>query len=190
MKRIKQVPLINIFPQNFSCCGGNVCTVGQASMAAKKQDSRSCEIVNRKVGYRYTILQHFEAGIVLQGTEVKAFRAGSAQISDAFVRINRAGIPVLLNAHIDEYSHGTDANHMPTRLRSLLLHKSEIDKLRAGQEKEGMAIIPTHMYLKHGLVKVDIALCKGKDMRDRRRELKQRTEFREIGRAIANLCRQ
>jgi SsrA-binding protein len=163
---------------------------GWAPMAEKKRDGGSREVVNRKAGFRYTLLQHFEAGIALQGTEVKAFRGGSAQISDAFVRINRAGVPVLLNAHIDEYAHGTDANHTPTRPRSLLLHKKEIDKLRAAQEKDGMSIIPIRMYLKHGLVKVDIALCKGKDMRDRRRELKQRTESREIERAMANLRRQ
>jgi SsrA-binding protein len=159
-------------------------------MAARKQGDRPCEIVNRKAGYRYTLLQHFEAGVVLQGTEVKAFRAGSAQISDAFVRINREGVPLLLNAHIDEYSHGTDANHVPSRPRSLLLHKKEIDKLRAAQEKDGMSIIPTRMFLKHGLVKVDVALGKGKDMRDRRRELKRRTESREVARAMANLRRQ
>ncbi|MDR0727821.1 MAG: SsrA-binding protein SmpB [Puniceicoccales bacterium] len=156
-------------------------------MSAKKKSDYSCEIVNRKAGYRYTLLQHFEAGIVLQGTEIKAFRAGSAQIGDAFVRINREGVPVLLNAHIDEYSHGTDANHAPTRPRNLLLHKKEINKLRAAQEMDGMSIVPTRMCLKHGLVKVDIALCKGKDMRDRRRELKKRTESREVARAIANL---
>jgi SsrA-binding protein len=159
-------------------------------MVAKKRGDFFREVVNRKVGYRYTLLQHFEAGIVLQGTEVKAFRAGSAQIGDAFVRINRNSIPVLLNAHIEEYSHGTDANHAPTKPRNLLLHRSEIDKLRSAQEKDGMSIVPTRMYLKHGLVKVDIALCKGKDTRDRRRELKQRAESREIDRALANLRRQ
>ncbi|MDR2677106.1 MAG: SsrA-binding protein SmpB [Puniceicoccales bacterium] len=159
-------------------------------MAAKKDGAQFQAVVNRKAGFRYTLLQHFEAGVALQGTEVKAFRAGSAQIGDAFVRINRKGVPMLLNAHIDEYAHGTDANHAPTRPRNLLLHKREIDKLRAAQEKDGMSIIPTRMYLKHGLVKVDIALCKGKDMRDRRRELKQRTESREVERAMANLRRQ
>jgi SsrA-binding protein len=159
-------------------------------MAAKKKNDHFREVVNRKVSFRYTLLQHFEAGIVLQGTEVKAFRAGSAQISDAFIRISRTGIPVLLNAHIEEYAHGTDANHAPTRPRNLLLHKKEIGKLRASQEKDGMSIVPTRMYLQHGLVKVDIALCKGKDMRDRRRELKQRTESRELARAMANLMQK
>jgi SsrA-binding protein len=159
-------------------------------MGSAKKDGRPVEVVNRKASHRYAFIQHFEAGIVLQGTEVKSFRAGLAQISEAFVRISRGGAPVLINAHIDEYAHGTDANHVPARQRNLLLHKKEIDKLRASQEQEGMSIIPIRMYMKHGLVKLDIALCKGKDLRDRRRELKQRTESREVERALANLRRQ
>jgi SsrA-binding protein len=144
----------------------------------------SREVLNREARHRYEILQHFEAGIVLQGTEIKSFRGGDAQIADAFVRIGDGHRPILINAHIDEYHHGTDANHVPKRQRYLLLHRKEIERLRSAQDREGMSIIPLRMYLKKGLAKLDIAICKGKRAYDKRRALKQRVEKREIQRAL------
>ncbi|MDR0428455.1 MAG: SsrA-binding protein SmpB [Puniceicoccales bacterium] len=152
-------------------------------MAAGEMKVR--EVSNRKAYHRYEVMQRFEAGIVLQGTEVKSFRDGLAQIEDAFVRIDRNGVPVLLNAHIDEYHHGTDANHLPKQPRRLLLHRKEIEKLRGRQEIGGMAIIPLRMYLKKGMVKVEIALCKGKSLHDKRRALRERVENREAQRELA-----
>jgi SsrA-binding protein len=156
---------------------------------AGKTKRTDLAVENRKAGHRYEILERFEAGIVLQGTEIKAIRVGRAQISEAFIRMDRTGRPQLHGAHIDEYSHGTDANHVPTRPRWLLLHRREIDRLRVATEREGMAIVPLRLYFKHGLVKVEIALCKGKLQRDRRQDLRKAVEMREAERAIANRIR-
>jgi SsrA-binding protein len=144
------------------------------------------EVFNRKLSFRYAVLEKLEAGIVLQGTEVKSFRAGQAQIAEAHVRLNRAGEVILINAHINAYSHGTDANHDPTRPRKLLLHRKEIVRLRAAQEREGMALIPARLYLDHGLVKVTVAICRGKKLQDKRQDLRRATELREAQRELSD----
>jgi SsrA-binding protein len=159
-------------------------------MAGKSETSRlTVEVFNRKATHRYFILERFEAGLVLRGTEVKSVRAGKAQISEAFVTLDRAGVPHLHNAHIDEYSHGTDANHPPTRPRALLLHGKEVNRLRVAAEREGMAIVPLRLHIRHGLVKVDIALCRGKQLHDKRQDLRHATEMREAERAIGGHLR-
>ncbi len=153
-------------------------------MAAKsKQKPRQSEIRNAKVGRNYFIGDKYEAGIALTGTEVKSIRAGRAQISDAFVRFDRDR-PILYHAHIDEYDFGNRNNHNPTRPRKLLLHKREILKLKAAIETGGEALIPIRIYLKKGLVKVEVALCKGKKLYDKREDIKKRTEMREAERAV------
>jgi SsrA-binding protein len=141
------------------------------------------EVVNRRAPYDYFIGEKFSAGLLLRGTEVKSFRAGRAQIGEAHVRIGHDGRPWLYRSHIEAYSHGTDANHDPYRPRALLLHGREIEKLRSGTERKGMAIVPLRMYLHHGLVKLDIALAKGKRLYDKRQDLKRATAEMEAARA-------
>jgi SsrA-binding protein len=160
-------------------------------MAKKSNNSHGhfIEVHNRKALHNYTIIERFEAGIVLLGTEIKAVREGRAQISEAFVRVCRNGRPQLFNAHIEAYSHGTDANHPPNRARDILLHQREICKLQTASERSGMSIIPLRLHMKHGLLKVDIALCRGKNLRDKREDLRRATELREAQRDISERWR-
>ncbi|MDR2576801.1 MAG: SsrA-binding protein SmpB [Puniceicoccales bacterium] len=155
-------------------------------MAGKVKGAKHfAEVFNRKALHRYAIVEELEAGIELRGTEIKAVREGRAQISEAFVRINHNGRPQLFNAHIEAYSHGSDANHPANRVRNLLLHRREICKLRTEAEKDGMAIIPLRLHMKRGLLKVDIALCRGKNLRDKREELRRTTALREAQREMS-----
>src|SRR5215471_7988929 len=128
---------------------------------------------NPKARRDYHILQTFEAGIVLHGTEVKALRAGKGQISDAFARVENNEV-LLYNAHIDEYSHGNIQNHQPKAARKLLLHRSEIRKLFGLAAVKGNALVPLSFYWKNGKVKVLLAVGKGKAQFDRREDLKKR----------------
>lgn len=154
------------------------------SAARKNKESTGFkEVRNSKASHKYFIGQKFEAGIVLKGTEVKSIRAGKGQISEAFVRIE-GGNAVLYHAYIDEYVFGTDSQHNPTRPRRLLLHKKELKKLQAGVETGGETIIPTRMYLSHGLIKLEIALCKGKKLFDKREDLKRKAASRETDRIL------
>lgn len=154
-------------------------------MATKKDKNFVGDIKNKKAAHNFFIEEHFVAGIALTGTEVKAIRAGHAQITDAFVRIDRSGRPVLFNANIDEYRFGNIANHAPTRTRKLLLHKHEIRKLRDAVEKEGLTVLPLRLFLSHGLIKAEIAICRGKKLFDKRATMKARTEWREAERELA-----
>jgi SsrA-binding protein len=139
-------------------------------------------LTNSKARRDYTILETFEAGIVLRGTEVKALRAGQGQIRDAFARIenNQA---LLYNAHIDPYTYGTWQNHDPKAVRRLLLHKSEIRKLFELSSVKGNALIPLAFYWKNGKVKVSLGVGKGKAQYDKREDLKRRESERELKRA-------
>ena len=138
-------------------------------------------VTNSKARRDYHILETYEAGIVLQGTEVKALRAGKGQIGDAFARVD--GNQVFLhNAHIDEYTQGNRANHAPKAVRKLLLHKSEIRKLFALASVKGNALVPLAMYWKNGKVKVSIGVGKGKAQFDKREDLKKRESDLEIKR--------
>lgn len=150
-------------------------------MSRHRDPERFREIRNAKAGRDYDIEEKFEAGLVLTGTEVKSIRSGLAQISDAFARVddNR---PTLFHAHIAEYTFGNYANHNPYRPRRLLLHKKEIRELRQSLESGGRALIPLRMYFKKGLVKIELALCKGKKMFDKREDVRRRTELREADR--------
>lgn len=138
-------------------------------------------VTNSKAGRDYHILQTFEAGIVLHGTEVKALRAGKAQIRDAFARVENEEV-WLYNAHIDEYSHGNLNNHQPKAPRKLLLHKSEIRKLFGLAAVKGNALFPLSLYWKQGRVKVALAVGKGKAQYDKRQDLKEREADREVKR--------
>jgi len=137
---------------------------------------------NSKARHTYHILETFEAGIALHGTEVKALRAGKAQISDAFARVENEEV-WLYNAHIDEYTHGNLNNHKPKAPRKLLLHKSEIRKLFAFSSVKGNALVPLSLYWKNGKVKVALAVGKGKAEYDKRDDLKNREADRELKRA-------
>ena len=139
-------------------------------------------LTNPKARRDYHILETFEAGIVLRGTEVKALRAGKGQISDAFARVENNEV-YLHNAHIDEYSHGNLQNHQPKAPRKLLLHKSEIRKLFGLAAVKGNALVPLGFYWKNGKVKVALAVGRGKAQYDKREALKQREADRELKRA-------
>src|SRR5690242_2616481 len=139
-------------------------------------------VTNPKARRDYLILETFEAGIVLHGTEVKALRAGKGQISDAFARVERDEV-FLYNMHIDEYSHGNLQNHQPKALRKLLLHKSEIRKLFELASVKGNALVPLSLYWKNGRVKVALGVGKGKVQFDKRDTIKKRESDRELKRA-------
>ena len=151
---------------------------------AKKSDWKILS-ENRQAGHNYHLLDRYEAGLVLTGTEVKSIRAGKMQLRDAYARIenNEAW---LLNAHISEYSHGNRENHPPVRGRKLLLHRREIDKLLGLSREKGLSLIPTKVYLKEGRVKAEIAVAKGKQLHDKREAERARTAEAEARQAIRN----
>ena len=139
-------------------------------------------VTNSKARRDYHILETFEAGIVLHGTEVKALRAGKGQISDAFAHIEQ-GEAFLHNAHIDEYAFGNLQNHQPKAVRKLLLRRSEIQKLFSLASIKGNALVPLSFYWKNGLVKVLLGVGKGKVQHDKRETIKRRESERETRRA-------
>lgn len=136
-------------------------------------------VTNSKARRDYQIVETFEAGIVLHGTEVKALRAGKGQIADAFARIDEGEV-YLHNAHVDEYAQGNRQNHQPKAARKLLLHRSEIRKLATFAEVKGHAIVPLALYWKNGRVKVMLAVGRGKQEFDKREDLKRRESEREL----------
>jgi len=138
-------------------------------------------VSNSKARRDYHILDTFEAGIVLHGTEVKALRAGKAQISDAFARVENGQV-FLYNAHIDEYTFGNRQNHQPKAPRKLLLHQSEIRKLHEAAAVKGNALMPLSFYWKSNRVKVALAVGKGKVQFDKREDIKKRESERELKR--------
>lgn len=139
-------------------------------------------LTNSKARRDYLVLETFEAGIVLHGTEIKALRAGKGQIADAFARIENDQA-YLYNAHIDEYNFGNRHNHDPKAVRKLLLHKSEIRKLFALASVKGNALFPLAFYWKNGKVKVLLGVGKGKAEFDKREDIKRREADRELKRA-------
>jgi SsrA-binding protein len=133
---------------------------------------------NKKARYEYHILQTYEAGISLLGTEVKALRQGKANLLDSYASII-SGEVWLINAHISVYDHGNRFNHDPIRKRKLLLNKSEIRKLTKGVNEKGHTLIPLRMYFSKGKVKVEIALAKGKKIFDKRRDIADKDAKRD-----------
>lgn len=139
---------------------------------------------NRQARFLYEILDTYEAGIVLQGTEVKSIRAGKVNLRDGFARV-RDGEVWLLNVHISPHdTTNTAYNHDPRRNRKLLLHKEEIRKLIGKVEQKGLTLVPLRMKLKNGRVKVDIAVARGKKLHDKREDLKQKQDKRDMERAM------
>ncbi len=153
-------------------------------MAAKKKDpDRYTEVRNAKALRDYFVDERFEAGIALKGTEVKSIRAGRAQINDAFGRFDKGEL-WLVNAHIELYAFGNTNNHDARRTRKLLLHRHQIRKIAQALEAGGRALVPLRMYFKDALVKVEVALCTGKKLFDRRDTLKKKAQDREIEKAL------
>jgi SsrA-binding protein len=139
--------------------------------------------VNRKARHEYTIIQTFEAGIVLQGTEVKSLRAGKANLVDSHANVKNNEV-WLFGAHISEYTQGNINNHIPTRERKLLMKRSEIRKLIGKVKEKGLTLIPLRLYFKNGKVKVELALAKGKKEYDKRETLAKKDFQRDQERRI------
>ncbi|GEN87313.1 SsrA-binding protein SmpB [Oceanobacillus sp. FSL W8-0428] len=144
---------------------------------------------NKKASHDYFIEETYEAGIVLQGTEIKSIRNGRVNIKDAHARIDRKGEVQLINLHIAEYEQGNRYNHDPTRSRKLLLHRKEIDKLIGLTQQQGYALVPLKIYIKNGYAKVLIGLGKGKKKYDKREDLKRKQMKRDVDRAIKDHMR-
>jgi SsrA-binding protein len=153
-------------------------------MAAKKKDAaRVTEARNSKAFRDYTVGERYEAGIQLRGTEVKSIRAGKAQISDSFCRIEKGEV-WMHGAHIEPYAFGTISNHDSKRVRKLMLHARDIRKIDIAIKTGGKSLIPLRMYFKEALVKVEVALCTGKKLFDKRDDLKKKVQMREADRAV------
>ena len=154
-------------------------------MAKKKKKTDGSNVIasNRKARHDYTILDTYETGIVLQGTEIKSLRDGKASLVEAFATIDNGEV-WLRNLHIPEYSMGSWTNHSPRRTRKLLLHRREIDTLEGKLRDGNRTLVPLKLYLKEGRVKVELGLAQGKQDYDKRRAIKQRTEDREITRDL------
>jgi SsrA-binding protein len=153
-------------------------------MSAQKKDPRRyTEIRNSKALRDYFVDERFEAGIQLRGTEVKSIRAGRAQITDAFGRVEKGEL-WLHNAHIEQYAFGNINNHDARRVRKLLLHQHQIRKIAQALDAGGRALVPLRMYFKDALVKVEVALGTGKKLFDKREDLKKKAELGEVRKAI------
>ncbi len=140
-------------------------------------------VTNKKALHDYFILERVEAGLVLQGTEVKSLREGRANLKDSYARID-SGEAFLIDCHISPYPCGGHFNHEPKRSRKLLLKKQEIKRLLGKMTEKGMTLIPTRLYFKNGKAKVEIGLAKGKRQYDKREALRKKEEQREIERAF------
>ena len=138
---------------------------------------------NRRARHDYQLLDRFECGLVLTGTEVKSLRDGRAVLGQAYAEV-RDGEAWLLGAEIAVYEQGNRANHDPTRPRKLLMHRREIDRLYAQVREKGLTVVPTRLYFKDGRVKVELALARGKDVRDKRRAVADRDAKRQMERAL------
>lgn len=140
-------------------------------------------VTNRRARYDFDLGDRFEAGLVLTGSEVKSLRDAKANLQDAFVMVRKDGLD-LMNSYIAPYAMGGYSNHEPTRPRRLLLHKSEIDKLKKGTEQKGFTIVPTRLYFKNGRAKVEVALGKGKKTVDKRQTIADRESKRRLDRIM------
>jgi SsrA-binding protein len=153
--------------------------------SSTKSDSGGIKVIaqNRKARWDYEVIEAFEAGVVLLGTEVKALRAGKANIGESYARVD-GGEVFLYNAHISQYECGNRNNHEPERTRKLLLHRHQIDKLVGSTEQKGLTLVPTKLYFKRGKAKVEIAIARGKRQFDKRRDIALKDAERAIDRAL------
>ncbi|MFY9807387.1 MAG: SsrA-binding protein SmpB [Pseudonocardiaceae bacterium] len=148
-----------------------------------KEHGRKVIASNRRARHDYEIMDTYEAGIVLTGTEVKSLRAGRASLTDAFASVDDGEV-WLRNLHIAEYSQGSWTNHEPRRTRKLLLHRKEIERLIGKTRESGLALVPLSMYFSDGKVKVEIALGRGKRAYDKRADMAKRDANREVARVL------
>ncbi|MDM4142129.1 MULTISPECIES: SsrA-binding protein SmpB [Mycobacterium] len=156
---------------------------GRAKAAGGKGGSKQVIATNRKARHNYSIIELFEAGVSLQGTEVKSLRLGQASLADAFATIDDGEV-WLRNLYIPEYQHGSWTNHEPRRDRKLLLHRQQIDRL-VGKIRDGnLALMPLSLYFSEGKVKVELALARGKRAYDKRQDMAQRDAQREVVREM------
>lgn len=165
-------------------------TSADRSRAKPPEKSEALPVLaqNRVAGHLYFLLERFEAGIELTGTEVKAIRGGKANLKDAYGQVKDAEV-WLLNCHINPYEHGSYDNHEALRKRKLLLHKQEIRKLTGKTTEKGLTLIPTKLYLKGGRIKCEIALAKGKKLWDRRETIRRKESDREARQAMKQRLR-
>jgi SsrA-binding protein len=147
------------------------------------ENGKKIIVLNKRARFDYEISETLEAGLVLQGTEVKSLRDGRVSLQDAYADVQNGEV-FLLNAHINPYDYGNRFNHEPERPRKLLLHKREIKRLIGKTQERGLTLIPTRMYFTHGKAKIELGLAKGKKQYDKRQELKRRSAQRDIERAI------
>ncbi len=138
---------------------------------------------NKKANHNYFLLDKYEAGIVLKGTEIKSVRANKVSIGDSYARIKDNEI-FLVNMHISKYDHGNLFNHDETRSRKLLLNKKEITRITRKMNQDGLTLVPTKVYLERGLCKVEIALAKGKKNYDKRHSLKEKDSLRRVEKTL------
>jgi SsrA-binding protein len=156
---------------------------GRGKAASGKGGGRQVIATNRKARHNYSIIELFEAGVSLQGTEVKSLRQGQASLADAFATIDDGEV-WLRNLYIPEYQHGSWTNHEPRRNRKLLLHRQQIDRL-VGKIRDGnLALMPLSLYFSEGKVKVELALARGKRAYDKRQDMAQRDAQREVVREM------
>lgn len=141
------------------------------------------EINNRSARHHFFVLDTYEVGIMLKGTEIKSVRAGKLVLSEAFVQVRKDEI-WLVNAYIEEYAQGNIYNHLPRRERKLLAHRSEITKIDEASGMKGHTIIPLKAYFKGSVLKLEIGICKGKEARDKREDKAKQESKREIDRAL------
>ncbi|MGW0772529.1 SsrA-binding protein SmpB [Streptomyces sp. NPDC002835] len=154
-----------------------------------KETGRKLIAQNKKARHDYHILDTYECGLVLTGTEVKSLRQGRASLADGFVQID-GNEAWLHNVHVPEYSQGTWTNHSARRRRKLLMHRVEIDKLESKSQETGHTIVPLALYFKDGRAKVEIALAKGKKEYDKRQTLREKQDRRETERAVSAVRRR
>ncbi|MGD0002747.1 MAG: SsrA-binding protein SmpB [Anaerolineaceae bacterium] len=138
---------------------------------------------NRKAHFEYFLLEHFEAGIALQGSEIKSIRAGQISLTEAYIKVDEREA-WLVNAHIAPYDPASRNNHDPKRARRLLLHRKQILEMWNAVRQKGVTVIPVQVYLKEGLAKLDIAIAKGKKLYDKRSEIAKRDIEREMDRQV------
>jgi SsrA-binding protein len=142
-------------------------------------------VQNRRARHQYHVEESFEAGIALRGTEVKSCRAGNISLNEAYARVIDGEL-WLMGSHIAPYEQGNRNNHEPVRNRKLLMHRREIVRLRQATEAKGLTLVPLKVYLSNGRVKVEVGLCRGKNVRDKRQDMKKRDDERETRRAVAS----
>jgi SsrA-binding protein len=156
--------------------------------AMAKQSGEKLIVDNRRARHDYHLSDRVEAGVVLTGTEVKSLRGGEATLQQAYAEV-RDGEAWLVGLHVPEYTEGNRSNHDPDRARKLLLHRKEIERLASSVAEKGLTVVPTRLYFRDGRVKVELAVGRGKELRDKRRDIAARDAQRQIDRELKSLRR-